>query len=126
MTAIALLGFGCSSDKGNSGESATTNAAKKASAEEAAGEHGVGPVEHVELTAEIDAAMVEKGKVIFEGKCTVCHQFEERYVGPALAGVTERIRQKCSRKTLLPKNSWRNIYLKWQIKMLPRTKQGQF
>lgn len=51
---------------------------------------GVGPVTEVKLSADIDASMVEKGKGIFETKCSACHKWEEKYVGPALKGVTKR------------------------------------
>ena len=52
---------------------------------------GVGPITNVELGADIDKALAEKGKEIFESKCTACHNTDEtRKVGPGLAGVTER------------------------------------
>ncbi|WP_017730957.1 c-type cytochrome [Nafulsella turpanensis] len=50
---------------------------------------GIGPVTEVHLAA-IDEAMVGEGKTIFESKCSACHKIEERYIGPALKGVTER------------------------------------
>lgn len=50
---------------------------------------GVGPVTEVHLAA-IDEAMVGEGKTIFESKCSACHKIEERYIGPAIKGVTER------------------------------------
>lgn len=50
---------------------------------------GIGPIESIELT-NIDPSLAEAGKATFEQYCTACHKFEERYVGPALYGVTER------------------------------------
>jgi cytochrome c len=50
---------------------------------------GVGPIQELEL-GEIDPALAEDGKATFEQFCTACHKFEERYVGPALQGVTTR------------------------------------
>ena len=50
---------------------------------------GVGPVKEVKL-GPVDPALVEKGKRVFEQKCAACHKFEERYVGPALGGITRR------------------------------------
>jgi cytochrome c len=52
--------------------------------------NGIGPV-----TAEItlgppDHAMAERGEKTFETKCSACHKFDEKYVGPALGGVLER------------------------------------
>ena len=53
------------------------------------GDKGVGPITSIDLKP-IDPALVAKGQTIFDSKCAACHKFEERYVGPALAGVTER------------------------------------
>lgn len=50
---------------------------------------GVGPIQELEL-GEIDPTLAEEGKKHFEQSCTACHKFEERYVGPALQGVTTR------------------------------------
>lgn len=56
----------------------------------AASDKGTGPISNVELAAAPDTALVSKGKSTFEGKCSACHKFGERYVGPDLAGVTTR------------------------------------
>lgn len=57
-------------------------------------EHGIGPItEPITLGAMDDEEteeMAEEGKAIFDAKCAACHKMEERYVGPALGGVTER------------------------------------
>jgi len=50
---------------------------------------GVGPIKSIELSA-LDPTLVTRGQAIFDSKCAVCHKETERYVGPALAGVTER------------------------------------
>lgn len=50
---------------------------------------GIGPVTKVDL-GEIDQAKAAKGKQHFETKCSACHKFEEKVVGPPLAGITER------------------------------------
>ena len=89
---VALLFFsscGGSSDEGSNdtGNSSTeTNTPKQ----EAVSDIGIGPITHVEIGDEIDEQLAMQGKEIFEGKCTACHQFDERYVGPALAGVTKK------------------------------------
>ena len=51
---------------------------------------GIGPIQELELSEELDPALAEAGKAHFEQFCTACHKFEERYVGPALQGVTTR------------------------------------
>lgn len=51
---------------------------------------GVGPVRSVVLESAIKADLAQKGKTLFEAKCSACHKMEERYVGPALKDVTKR------------------------------------
>lgn len=51
---------------------------------------GVGPITEVMITESIDQEMATKGQVIFEAKCSACHKTDKRFVGPAIAGVTER------------------------------------
>jgi mono/diheme cytochrome c family protein len=51
---------------------------------------GVGPIESIELSEEIDAELATTGQGIFEQFCSACHKLEERYVGPAILGVTTR------------------------------------
>ena len=86
LAAITFVVIGCSSGSSEKGETGT---AKVASAEEAP-EIGVGPVKTVELSDELDEALVSEGLSIFESKCSACHQIDERYVGPAMKGLTER------------------------------------
>ena len=50
---------------------------------------GVGPIKQVELGA-IDPKRAALGQRVFQSKCSACHKMEERYVGPAVAGVTLR------------------------------------
>jgi mono/diheme cytochrome c family protein len=93
--ALGLLLAGCSS---GSQETATqenqsgtdTTAQTPAEAPAADTGKGVGPITSVDLGAGIDEALAGKGQAVFEAKCTACHKFGERYVGPDLAGVTER------------------------------------
>ncbi len=50
---------------------------------------GVGPVDHVDV-ASLDPSKKEAGAKLFTEKCSACHKLGERYIGPALAGVTQR------------------------------------
>lgn len=94
FTFLALFGIGvaCSSDnRGQQQETTATNTTTAPQqAEQAAPETGVGPFQDVNISPELDMALVEHGRELFEGRCTACHQFEDRYVGPPLGGVTER------------------------------------
>lgn len=50
---------------------------------------GIGPVKELQLAA-IDEAMVKEGQTLFEDNCSACHKVSERYIGPAVEGVTNR------------------------------------
>lgn len=51
---------------------------------------GIGPVDSVDLGEGIDSDMAARGSELFTNLCSACHKFEKKFVGPALAGVTER------------------------------------
>lgn len=84
----------CSNDKNLPGEQESTGAATESSAaaEAPAADEGkgIGPIKNVDLGAGVDQVLADKGKAVFESKCTACHKFGEKYVGPDLAGVAER------------------------------------
>ncbi len=50
---------------------------------------GVGPISNITL-GKIDQAKAAQGEIIFNEKCAACHKVDNRFIGPALAGVTER------------------------------------
>lgn len=51
---------------------------------------GVGQFKDVEISANIDPQLAEKGKEIFQTKCTACHQAtEQKLIGPGLKGITK-------------------------------------
>ncbi len=52
------------------------------------GPEGV-PVKSVEL-GPLNQELAKKGAELFKLKCTACHKIDQRYVGPALKGVTKR------------------------------------
>ena len=67
----------------------STTTPTTATATEGGSGRGVGPVDHVDV-ASLDAARAMKGAEIFTAKCSACHKMDERYIGPALKGVTAR------------------------------------
>lgn len=93
LPAVLALAFfvGCngsdgdapSSTESTAGGSTTTSTAKPG------GDKGIGPVDHVEL-ASLDMSRSDQGRTTFETVCSACHKLEERYIGPALNGVTQR------------------------------------
>jgi mono/diheme cytochrome c family protein len=48
---------------------------------------GIGPITEIKLDP-LDTQLATHGKEIFLSKCSACHKMEERYVGPALKGIT--------------------------------------
>ena len=50
---------------------------------------GFGPIVSLEL-GEIDNAMVEAGKNIYNSKCTACHNISTKLIGPPQAGIIDR------------------------------------
>jgi len=50
---------------------------------------GIGPISSITL-GEIDETLAAEGKGVFKSKCSACHKMSKRFVGPGLAGVTDR------------------------------------
>lgn len=50
---------------------------------------GVGPITTVKLD-DIKADLAKQGQATFQAKCTACHKLDQRFVGPALDGVSLR------------------------------------
>ena len=74
------------------GEDATSTRAEAtgdAAALQGGSGRGVGPVDHVDIST-LGAARALEGSKLFPVKCSACHKLDERYIGPALAGVTTR------------------------------------
>ena len=53
--------------------------------------NGIGPVTEPLTLGPIDEHEAEEGKKVFEAKCSACHKLGERYVGPPLGGITEKV-----------------------------------
>ncbi len=80
---IALTGCG----KNDSATSQRTTPESQLTPEQL--KNGIGPISSVTLD-EYDEELADKGESIFTTKCSACHKFGERYVGPDLAGVLSR------------------------------------
>lgn len=71
-------------------EESTGSAEKVATVAQAAHpSRGVGPIKEVQL-GPLNPDLAQKGQAIFEQKCSPCHRPDERFVGPAVRGVTKR------------------------------------
>jgi mono/diheme cytochrome c family protein len=93
LMGILFFSVSCSSDKSSqetTQTNGTTQTEQSQAAQQGGGESGVGPFQNVNISPNLDQALVDQGKTLFESRCVACHQFEDRYVGPPLGGVTER------------------------------------
>lgn len=87
--AFMLSGCGGSGDGGNQ-QQTQAEQQNESGLSDFEQEHGIGPVtETISLGDEVDMEMAQRGKEIFEIKCTACHKLNERYIGPALDNVLE-------------------------------------
>lgn len=94
-----LTAAACGRSETNAAAAAATTSSSSATAP-AAGpggltafqlEHGIGPVTApVALADDVDETKARAGGAVFEQKCASCHKMAERYVGPALGGITSR------------------------------------
>lgn len=85
MAVMACGGGEDANDIDSDNQSKSENTEKESSIEDG---KGIGPISNVALPAEIDEQMALRGEEVFEAKCTACHEFDNKYVGPSLAGVT--------------------------------------
>lgn len=51
---------------------------------------GIGPVDNLELDDSIDEGLASTGADLFKNMCSACHKMDKKFVGPSIAGVTER------------------------------------
>ncbi|GAB2977600.1 hypothetical protein GCM10027049_10990 [Mucilaginibacter puniceus] len=95
LAGMTLL-FACGQSNGGS-ETESTSAEPAAAAatadidpEAKSDSKGIGKFKDIKLEA-IDPAMADKGKAIFNAKCSACHKVtEQKIVGPGLKDVTKR------------------------------------
>lgn len=90
---IPLLIIGCGGSKGSEEKAENTQqtqTVQQTQEVEPMKNKGIGPIKEVKLTPQIDKELAKKGEEIFKTKCSACHKLDERYVGPALRGVTKR------------------------------------
>ena len=82
-----LLVMGCGGQEDGAGDDgAVQNASGLTEAQVA---HGIGPVTTVSLDP-VDESLAAAGEQIFKTKCSACHKFDTRYVGPPLGDVLAR------------------------------------
>lgn len=89
--AFMLSGCGGSGDGGGQQETQSQKQQNESGLSDFELEHGIGPVsETISLNDEVNMELAQKGKELFELKCSACHKVNERYIGPALNDVLDR------------------------------------
>ena len=89
LTFLSSCGGGGEESAATSGEAPRSLYADKKEAADPMKNKGIGPVTSVTL-GELDPAMAEEGRLIYEEKCSACHKATEKYIGPAPVGILER------------------------------------
>jgi len=88
MLLLALV-YACGGN-GTAGTADTGATAPKAAKKVDDGK-GIGEIKSVTLNNPLNTGMIDRGKGIYEMKCSACHKLTgQRVVGPGFAGVTER------------------------------------
>jgi cytochrome c551/c552 len=49
---------------------------------------GIGPVKSVEI-GPLNKKMIEEGKVIFTNQCLLCHEIDQKKIGPPMRNITK-------------------------------------
>lgn len=90
LLSVAVLFTGCGGDGGQKSASESSSKKEESGLSDFEMEHGIGPVTEVVELGSLDMELAEKGREIFELKCSACHKVNERYIGPAVGDVLER------------------------------------
>jgi len=86
---VFLVGCGGGTDSETASDTSQPSNATTSEPATQGPDKGVGPITDFDI-ASIDPSQAATGKEVFTAKCTACHKIEERYIGPALAGITTR------------------------------------
>lgn len=88
---IALLLTGCGETKKKDISEFKASPAKEepATLADPLENKGIGPVKSVTL-GEVDQALADAGKAIFDANCTACHKPDKKFIGPAPKDILTR------------------------------------
>lgn len=88
ITATVFVFFACNPGKPN--EEASGKKAENPVAAVSDPSKGIGQIKNVTLHTPLELDRVERGKAIYEMKCSACHKLtDQRVVGPGWLGVTK-------------------------------------
>ncbi|HEX5131651.1 MAG TPA: cytochrome c [Candidatus Krumholzibacteria bacterium] len=89
VAALAVSTAACEKHRNNSSWSTEAPVVETALVPGATPSRGVGPITYFDVNT-IPASRATEGEQLFKTRCSACHKIEERYIGPALSGVTKR------------------------------------
>ena len=91
---LLVAAIGCSSDKSEpaatGGDAASKPKSMVSDEPDPMANKGVGPITSVTLDAAVDQTLADKGKAVYDAKCTACHKPTEKFIGPAPKGILDR------------------------------------
>ncbi len=79
--------YGISSNTAGS-DNITTDSERTVLIQQQKQDKGIGPVKHLTL-GPLDSRMSSKGKELFNNKCLVCHDLDQKKIGPPLRDITK-------------------------------------
>lgn len=85
-----MVVYSCSSDSPQQQAEGNGNQVQETEFTEFELKHGIGPVTERITLGELDLEKVARGQAIFNSKCTACHEFDRRFVGPPYKDILER------------------------------------
>ncbi len=87
----AFFAYGCGGGADETGDNGSSEEPQSMVEDEQPQEAYTGRIKEVQLNDPLDQALVEKGKGIYEMKCSACHKLtDQRVVGPGWKGVTKQ------------------------------------
>lgn len=87
----ALFTYGCGSNSNESNDDSSSEQPQSMIEDEQPVAQFIGRIKEVQLNDPLDEALIEKGKGIYELKCSACHKLtDQRVVGPGWKGLTKQ------------------------------------
>jgi len=90
ITLLAVTLFSCGGNTSPTDNTTTEKVEENAVPADPMLDKGIGPINLVDITAEVNPTMATDGESVYNAKCTACHKMGKRYIGPDLTGVTTR------------------------------------
>jgi mono/diheme cytochrome c family protein len=93
IAVFGVLAYACGSNDKPANDNTESATSETPSTSDPAydAKRGTGKFTNVEITAQLDNAMADKGQKVYDVKCASCHKLtEEKLVGPGWSGVTSR------------------------------------